>query len=360
MRDERILIVDDEIEIVDLVSSSLEHEFYVTGISDPGAVLDACKAENFALAILDINLGSVTGYDLCEQIRAMSPETTVVFLSSLNGEQDIVRAYEVGGFDFISKPFRPKELQEKICRLLSVSRELTHIKESSAASQKVAMDAMSLASRYGMIVAFLDNTVETDNIPELMESLNETCHGLNLQYTILCFGDDGQQLYSNASPIEEKFINVVRDQGRIIDHHQRTVFSAPFVSILIKNMPIHDPTDYGILKDIFAPLVTGASSRVKSIMLQNALSNARDQIINASEMMDDALSKQSTQLNTLISDYMTDVQSTLMILEMTEEQEMYMLSQVDEHMKSIVSLVSDQSITKSNLTGIISQISNML
>jgi hypothetical protein len=125
-------------------------------------------------------------------------------------------------------------------------------------------------------------------------------------------------------------------------------------------MPIEDASEYGMIKDIFSPLVTGANSRIKSIFLQEALATAKEQVINASEVMDEALSKQANQLTGMINDYMTDVQSTLMILELSESQEEYMLSQADEHMKSIVALVSDQSITQNNLKGIIRNISGSL
>ena len=115
-----------------------------------------------------------------------------------------------------------------------------------------------------------------------------------------------------------------------------------------------------MIKDIFSPLVTGANSRIKSIFSQEALATAKEQVINASEVMDEALSKQANQLTGMINDYLTDVQSTLMILELSESQEEYMLSQADEHMKSIVALVSDQSITQNNLKGIIRNISGSL
>ena len=360
MPEKKILVVDDEVEIVDLVSSSLSGMFDVTGVSDPNEAMAAFNADQFELVILDINLGSISGYDLCEEMQSESQQTPVVFLSSLTGEQDIVRAYEVGGFDFMSKPFRPKELQEKICKLITFNSEFNSVLESSQTSQKVALDAMSLASKYGMIVSFLDTNVETQDIPTLMESLNQTCQGLGLHHAIVCYDNISHQLYSNASPIEEKFVNLVRDQGRIVDHHQRSVFSAGHVSILIRNMPIEDASEYGMIKDIFSPLVTGANSRIKSIFLQEALATAKEQVINASEVMDEALSKQTDQLTGMFNDYLKEVQSTLMILELSESQEEYMLSQADEHMKSIVALVSDQSITQNNLKGIIRNISGSL
>ena len=360
MRKKKVLVVDDEIEIVDLVSSSLSQKFDVTGVSDPDAVMNVFAEKEFDLVILDINLGPITGYDLCGTMRSVSQHTPVVFLSSLTGEQDVVRAYEVGGFDFICKPFRPRELQEKICKLISFYGEFNSVRESNDASQQVALDAMSLASKYGMIVSFLDTNVETQDIAALMASLDETCQGLGLHHATICYDDNGHQIHSSATPIEEKFIALVREQGRIVDHHQRSIFSAGHVSILIRNMPLEDPSQYGIIKDIFAPLVTGANSRVKSIFLTEALASARDDVINASQVMDQALSKQSSQLTTMISEYLSDIQSTLMILELSESQEEYLLSQADEHMKSIVELVSDQSITQNNLKGIIRNISGSL
>lgn len=356
----RLLIVDDETEVIDLVSSSLAEQYEVVGTSANQAALDAATCEDFSLAMFDINLGSDTAYDLCEKFKLSKPDVPVIFLSSLDGEEEIIHAYEVGGLDVITKPFKPRLLQEKICKLMQINEQLGAVKQSQAASQQVAHDAMSLASRYGMIVSFLDTNVETNDIATLMESLGDTCMGLNLSTAIVCFDEQNHTVYSNANPIEEKFILALRDRGRIVDHHQRTLYTAGYVSILVKNMPVDDPTEYGMIKDIFAPLVTGASSRVKAIMMQDALNNARNQLIDASQVMDEALSKQGEQLTKMINDYLTDVQSTLMILEMTEDQEEYVLSQADEHMKSIVALVSDQTITKQSIQGVVRNISALL
>ena len=112
--------------------------------------------------------------------------------------------HEVGGFDFMSKPFRPKELQEKICKLITFNSEFNSVLESSQTSQKVALDAMSLASKYGMIVSFLDTNVETQDIPTLMESLNQTCQGLGLHHAIVCYDNNSHQLYSNALPLSRR------------------------------------------------------------------------------------------------------------------------------------------------------------
>jgi hypothetical protein len=76
--------------------------------------------------------------------------------------------------------------------------------------------------------------------------------------------------------------------------------------------------------------------------------------------MDEALSNQSEKLTQMIRVYLNDIQSTLMILEMSEEQEQYVLSQADDHMKAIVELVSDQTVTKESLQGIVRNLSGLI
>ena len=85
MQEKHILVVDDETEIVELVTSSLESKFNVTGLSDPTKVMAEFSACHYALVILDINLGSKSGYELCQELKSVCPETPVEFLSSLNG-----------------------------------------------------------------------------------------------------------------------------------------------------------------------------------------------------------------------------------------------------------------------------------
>lgn len=125
----KILVVEDEIIIREELCELLEDEGYeveTAGTKNEG-VEKICRTK-YDLYILDINLPDGNGYDLCRAIRRIS-NNPVMFLTSNDGEGDIVKGLKMGGDDYIIKPFRMQELQARVMALLRRSlrsNENTH------------------------------------------------------------------------------------------------------------------------------------------------------------------------------------------------------------------------------------------
>lgn len=125
----KILVVEDEIIIREELCVLLEEEGYeveTAGTKNEG-VEKICRTK-YDLYILDINLPDGNGYDLCRAIRRIS-NNPVMFLTSNDGEGDIVKGLKMGGDDYIIKPFRIQELQARVMALLRRSlrsNENTH------------------------------------------------------------------------------------------------------------------------------------------------------------------------------------------------------------------------------------------
>lgn len=115
---ERILIVDDEQSITDFVSYSLMKEgFKVDVASDGEEALEAAMHKNYDLFVLDIMLPGMDGYELCRRIRSRST-APVLFLSARDTELDKVVGLEIGGDDYLAKPFGVRELIARVRALL--------------------------------------------------------------------------------------------------------------------------------------------------------------------------------------------------------------------------------------------------
>lgn len=114
----RILLVDDESSITDFVGYALRKEGLVVDIADNGT--DGLKLANehaYDLFILDIMLPGIDGYELCRRIRAKSA-APVLFLSARDKELDKVIGLEIGGDDYLTKPFGIRELLARVHALL--------------------------------------------------------------------------------------------------------------------------------------------------------------------------------------------------------------------------------------------------
>ncbi|MDR0963268.1 MAG: response regulator transcription factor [Clostridium sp.] len=112
-----ILLVEDDAMIASGLVYALESEGYtITHAATIAAALIVIQAENFDLAILDVGLPDGNGFDLYGEIAAANPGTkpAVIFLTVVDDEGNIVKALDSGAQDYITKPFRLRELLARV------------------------------------------------------------------------------------------------------------------------------------------------------------------------------------------------------------------------------------------------------
>jgi two-component system catabolic regulation response regulator CreB len=114
----RILIVEDEPAIADTLIYALKTEGFAPEWCATGrAGLAALAAKSFALVVLDVGLPDGSGFDVCKAIRAQWA-VPVLFLTARNTELDRVLGLELGGDDYLVKPFSPRELTARVKAIL--------------------------------------------------------------------------------------------------------------------------------------------------------------------------------------------------------------------------------------------------
>jgi two-component system phosphate regulon response regulator PhoB len=118
---ERVLVVDDEADIVALVAYHLVKAGYrvSTASSGPDAIA-AARQERPALVVLDLMLPGASGYDVLEQLRTQpaTREIAVLMLTARREEQDRIRGLSLGADDYLTKPFSPQELVLRVGAIL--------------------------------------------------------------------------------------------------------------------------------------------------------------------------------------------------------------------------------------------------
>lgn len=118
----KILILDDEDPIRQFMKINLDYQGYKTVEAASGEeALRIFEEEKPAVAILDIMLPGISGYEVCEKIRDMSPMTGIIMVSAKSQDIDKILGLEKGADDYIIKPFNPQEL---ILRVKSLMRRV--------------------------------------------------------------------------------------------------------------------------------------------------------------------------------------------------------------------------------------------
>jgi two-component system phosphate regulon response regulator PhoB len=129
MMSEKILIVEDEMDVAELLAHHLRGEgFSVEIVTNGRTALTAVKSQTPALIVLDLMLPEISGLDLCRMIKS-NPGTShvpIVMLSARIEEIDRVLGFELGADDYVVKPFSPREL---VLRIRAILRRLSQDKE---------------------------------------------------------------------------------------------------------------------------------------------------------------------------------------------------------------------------------------
>lgn len=128
-----ILIVDDTLENLELLSEMLTDRGYEIRIVKSGAMaLRGVQAQPPDLILLDIMMPEMDGYEVCRHLKA-NPQTQdipVIFISALNEALDKVKAFRVGGVDYITKPFQVAEVCARVTHQLTIRRLQAELLES--------------------------------------------------------------------------------------------------------------------------------------------------------------------------------------------------------------------------------------
>ena len=111
---DKILVVDDEVEIADLIEVYLNNENYsVFKFYSAKEALECINTTNLDLAILDVMLPDIDGYTLCQKIRTRHTYP-IIMLTAKDGETDKINGLTLGADDYMTKPFRPLELVARV------------------------------------------------------------------------------------------------------------------------------------------------------------------------------------------------------------------------------------------------------
>jgi len=127
-----VLIVDDTETNVDILVELLSETYEIVVALDGETALEIIQEQQIDLVLLDIMMPKIDGYEVCRQIKE-NPKTKdipVIFITAKIDETSIEKAYDVGGIDYVTKPFKPKELFARIKTQLHLRAVIQELKES--------------------------------------------------------------------------------------------------------------------------------------------------------------------------------------------------------------------------------------
>ena len=114
----RILIVDDEVEITEILADLLGNDYQCLKAASAEQALDLLGHNQFQLVISDITMPGMSGLDMIPHVKQLSPETVVVMISGMQTVESAIGALRLGAFDYLMKPFDLRQVEAVVKRAL--------------------------------------------------------------------------------------------------------------------------------------------------------------------------------------------------------------------------------------------------
>jgi DNA-binding response OmpR family regulator len=133
--EKRILIVDDEQDIREILAFNLEHEGLKADTAASAEEALEKLAPGHALILLDVMMGGMSGYRLAEKLRREGNTTPIIFLTAKDTENDMLTGFSVGGDDYISKPFSLKEVSARVRAVLKRSADGARVEDGKTLTE---------------------------------------------------------------------------------------------------------------------------------------------------------------------------------------------------------------------------------
>ena len=204
----RILVVDDEESLCEILRFNLEKEGYevITAYSAEEAL--SLQLEGLDLAILDVMMGELSGFGLARILRKRSETASlpIIFCTALDSEEDKIKGFEIGADDYISKPF---SIAEMMARVRSVLRR-TARPHVEAKPQPRESDTQDVISYEGLVVNRLNKScrIDGEEISLTRKEFDILVLLLSHRDTILSREQIMKQVWSNEVIVLDRTIDV--------------------------------------------------------------------------------------------------------------------------------------------------------
>ncbi|TAN51368.1 MAG: response regulator [Methylococcaceae bacterium] len=333
----RILIVDDEPNNISQLIAVLKQNFNtVIATSGQQALLRAVEEPSPDLVLLDINMPEMDGYEVCRRLRNLNGgcNIPVIFVSSRDSLDDRLAAYDAGADDFVVKPFSVEELRRKIDIVLRNAKVVADLKQSTNEAMSVAMTALSDVGAIGRILHFFRRMFGVKTLEECFPLIFDGLKEFGL-HSVVQFRSLNRMLTRNSQGIEdpreaELLANFVAHGNRVTSFRTRTAINFAHVTLLIKNMPVDNPDNYGRLKDYLALIAEGIEERIRFLEVDIVFRQLVSQVRQVLREIDGQYRDQQASIMDAVGKLNHDMEQALAQVELTESQTRELLKIVGE------------------------------
>ena len=363
----KILSVDDDPELQRVMHVMLEHEYDVHCVDSGVACLAQASSILPDLILMDVTMLEMDGYETCSCVKAdpSIKDIPVMFVSAADTDEEKLKGFEAGGEDYVTKPFNENVLQAKIKLIIESKSDAKRLQSSIKEATSTALLAMRSNGELGVVIDFLRNSFSCKTFDALGEKLLAACGAFELQCSLqIRTQHDNLNMSSGGwcPPLEAQLLAKAQGKDRVIHVKNRTFINYEHISILAKNMPVNDDMVYGELVDHLTVLTEGANMKIDILIKEADLWDRQHQQVTSSaretiEHIKDQFNTHCKETDQIIAELLDDIQSGMLRLGLTEDQEEYFIVLGEKSQQKISRLTSNSSKIDESISNLIDVIS---
>ena len=351
----KILAVDDEpfnLEIIEEILEELDFELQVA-TSGPEC-LEMVEGYMPQVILLDVSMPQMNGYEVCKALKA-NPNTAhiiVMFVSARGTVEERMEGYSVGAEDYIVKPFGHDELKSKLKNLNQVLIEKQSLEKQVEDATSTAFNAMANSSEMGEIVNYVENIGFINEPEELGKALIDCLKSFDLQSNVeFRQGDEINHfaLSGVCSPIVVELFEMLKNKGRLHEFSHRILVNYELISLLILNMPDHDPDKHGRIRDYVCFIVSVTEQQLRAIMTKKMLESQQAKLNAVASTVHSkfhgliSLLNENRQSNEKVfKQLQEELEERIPTMGLDEDQEVFIYKKVDETIQN--SIAREESV----------------
>lgn len=374
----KVLVVDDEPFNLEIMQEILEEDYDVSYAKSGSECMDMVTKLMPDVVLLDVNMPGMSGYEVCQKLKE-NPKTTnipVTFVSALDTLAERLAGYEVGGDDYICKPFEAGELLSKVTIAVKYKKERESLMAEAERAMSKAMSATKDTGDVGVVLDFVRSTMNCDTAEKLADLSLYTISSMGFRSSVqIRMGDEVVHKSSDGAinQLERTVVKKMCKEDSVVDLGVRSVFNFDHVSVLIKNMPLDDQGKYERVKSTIALLTEAMEIRLQALaqsMPKTAIDNSSNNKSKLATLvqrveallgqLDESVNKFAPQYIKILSELSYKLEGSFSGLALTEDQEQLLIDLVDQSMNQAHSIQASSDESCKNLVTLVSDIRDTL
>jgi DNA-binding response OmpR family regulator len=257
----RILLIEDDPSIIALLQKILKEEYVLVVAKNGRTGMNKAWANSFDLILLDIELGDISGFSICEKLKKHPAtfQVPVIIISALDALDHTLKGFESGAVDYVHKPFHPAELLKRIevhIKMRELNSKLKNQSDHNIKSKKefsafISSLAHELRSPLNSIIGFseilADPELQYEDRTQFLQYINQGGHNLLKLLNDLI---DFSKIEADNLSIHFSKVNIAKELQELVNHFNDELHRNKIEKKEIKYLPDSNGKDLQVYTDI--------------------------------------------------------------------------------------------------------------